>query len=162
MMKSFVLGWTLRKNIIDKTSMAKFLLALRWRCMIRNCIVRYQSLDISYVWFKIKDSRHFQLAIYTRFFMYNPNLESEWTNSFALRRKLRKINLWESRFLIIVFVHHMSHPYNPFKGPYQGGNWAPPRVLACSMLSRYSTTVTTSVVSTAPGRWSRTGPTARK
>ena len=35
--------------------------------MIRNCIFRYQSLDISYSWVKIKDSRHFQLAIYTVF-----------------------------------------------------------------------------------------------
>ena len=35
--------------------------------MIRNCIFRYQSLDISYFWVKIKDSRHFQLAIYTVF-----------------------------------------------------------------------------------------------
>ena len=32
--------------------------------MKRNCIFRYQSLDIAYFWVKIKDSRHFQLAIY--------------------------------------------------------------------------------------------------
>ena len=35
--------------------------------MIRNCIFRYQSLDISYFWVKIKGSGHFQLAIYTVF-----------------------------------------------------------------------------------------------
>ena len=35
--------------------------------MIRNCIFGYQSLDISYFWVKIKDSRHFQLAMYTVF-----------------------------------------------------------------------------------------------
>ena len=40
---------------------------VRWRHTIRNCIFRYQSLEISYFWVKIKDSRHFQLAIYTVF-----------------------------------------------------------------------------------------------
>ena len=35
--------------------------------MIRNCIFRYQSLDISYFWVKINHSRHFQLVIYTVF-----------------------------------------------------------------------------------------------
>ena len=35
--------------------------------MIRNYIFRYQSLGISYFWVKIKDSRHFHLAIYTVF-----------------------------------------------------------------------------------------------
>ena len=32
-----------------------------------SCMFRYQSLDISYCWVKINDSRHFQLAIYTVF-----------------------------------------------------------------------------------------------
>ena len=35
--------------------------------MIRNCMFRYQSLDMSYLLVKIKDSRHFQLATYTVF-----------------------------------------------------------------------------------------------
>ena len=52
---------------------------------------------------KIKDSRHFQLAIYSVF-----HAESEsavrMTNSFTLRRKLRKIDLRESRFLIVRFL----------------------------------------------------------
>ena len=39
----------------------------RWRHTIRNCIFRYQSLQICYFCATIKDSRHFQLAIYTVF-----------------------------------------------------------------------------------------------
>ena len=35
--------------------------------MIRNGIFRCQSLEFSYFWAKIQDSRHFQLAIYTVF-----------------------------------------------------------------------------------------------
>ena len=35
--------------------------------MIRNCIFRYQSLEISYFLIKIQDSRHVQLAIYSVF-----------------------------------------------------------------------------------------------
>ena len=35
--------------------------------MIRNYIFRYQSLEFSYFWVKIKGSGHFQLAIYTVF-----------------------------------------------------------------------------------------------
>ena len=33
--------------------------------MIRNCMFRYQSLDIFYFLVKLKDPRHFQLAMYT-------------------------------------------------------------------------------------------------
>ena len=40
---------------------------VRWRRMTRNCIFRYQSLDMSYLWVKNKDCRHFQLAIWTVF-----------------------------------------------------------------------------------------------
>ena len=39
----------------------------RWRHTIRNCIFWHQSLEISYFWLRIQDSRHFQLAIYTVF-----------------------------------------------------------------------------------------------
>ena len=35
--------------------------------MIRNYICRYQSLNISYCWVKVKDSRCFQLAVYRVF-----------------------------------------------------------------------------------------------
>ena len=82
---------------------------LRWKHMMINNIFRYQGLGIFYVWIKFQDSRPFQLAIYyiythTQFLMRNWNLQSEWTNSFTLKRKLRKINLWESRFLIVKFL----------------------------------------------------------
>ena len=40
---------------------------LRWRRTIRSCLFRYQSLEICYFYFKIKDSRHFQPAMYTVF-----------------------------------------------------------------------------------------------
>ena len=42
--------------------------------------------------------------LYIQFFTRNPNLQSEFTNSFALRRNLRKNNLRESRFLIVRFL----------------------------------------------------------
>ena len=61
----------------------------------------------------MNDSRHFQLAIYiyiyTQFFMQNPNLQSEFSNSFTLRRSLRKINTRESRFLIVKILITCLH-----------------------------------------------------
>ena len=42
--------------------------------------------------------------LYLQFFTQNPNLQSELTNSFTQRRKLRKTNLRESRFLIVKFL----------------------------------------------------------
>ena len=42
--------------------------------------------------------------LYIQFFTRNPNLQSELTNSFTQRRKLRKTNLRESRFLIVKFL----------------------------------------------------------
>ena len=44
---------------------------------IRNGIVRYQSLEISYFWTKVQDSRPFQLATYT---VFHPESESAVRN----------------------------------------------------------------------------------
>ena len=38
---------------------------LRWKHTIRNCTFRSESLEISYFWIEILDSRRVQLAIYT-------------------------------------------------------------------------------------------------
>ena len=43
-------------------------------------------------------------CLYIQFLTRNPNLQSELTNSFTQRRKLRKTNLRESRFLIVRFL----------------------------------------------------------
>ena len=71
--------------------------------MIRNRIFRYQSLGIPYFWVKIKDSRHFQLAIYTVF-----HAESECAARIDQflhpEEKIRKNNLCELRFLIVKFL----------------------------------------------------------
>jgi len=92
--------------------------------MIRNCIFRYQSLDIFYFFDKIKDSRHFQLAVCIVFYAESESAV-RISNSFTLRRKLRKTDLRESRFLIVRFLIIRFHLINSFKGPYQGGCGAP-------------------------------------
>ena len=43
-------------------------------------------------------------TVLNTFFMGNPNLQSELTNSFTQGRKLRNFNLRESRFLIVRFL----------------------------------------------------------
>ena len=85
---------------------------LQWRHMIRNDTFLCESLGEFILLAKFGDSRHVQLAI--QFFTRNPNLQSELTNSFTQRRKLRKTNLRESRFLIVKFLiirlHRIGSP----------------------------------------------------
>ena len=83
---------------------------LRWRRMIRNCIFRYQSLDISYFWVKIKDSRHFQLAIHTVF-----HAESESAvridQIFHPEEKIKKNQPMRGSISYHKNSYHMSPPY---------------------------------------------------
>ena len=46
--------------------------------------------------------------LYIQFFTRNPNLQSEFTNSFTHRRKLRKTNLRESRFLTLTCKYSLT------------------------------------------------------
>ena len=76
---------------------------IRWGHTIRNCIFRSESLDISYFWIKIKDSRHFQLAIYT---VFHEESESEVKKCKKLQPggKNQEKRSRESRFLIVGFL----------------------------------------------------------
>ena len=74
----------------------------KWHCSVRESGIplffgtHFWILDVS-SW------------LYIQLFTRNPNLQSEFTNSFTLRRKLRKTSRRESRFLIVIFLIISPH-----------------------------------------------------
>ena len=79
--------------------------------MIRHCIFRYQSLDISCFGVKIKDSSHFQLATYT---VFHAESESAVRIDQFLHpeEKIKKNQLMRVSISYRKISDYMSPPYN--------------------------------------------------
>ena len=90
---------------------------VRWRHTIRNCIFWHQSLEISYFWLRIQDSRHFQLAIYT---VFHEESESAVRIDQILHpeEKIKKNQPTRVSISYRKISYHTSPPYIPNFSPY--------------------------------------------
>ena len=91
----------------------RYYMILRWRHTIRNCIFWHQSLEISYFWLRIQDSRHFQLAIYT---VFHEESESAVRIDQILHpeEKIKKNQPTRVSISYRKISYHMSPPYVSF------------------------------------------------
>ena len=121
--------------------------------MIRNCIFRYQSLDISYSSVKIKDSRHFQLAIYSVFHaesesaaridqFLHPEEKNKKNQPMRISISYRKISYYMSPPYIFPLYYgavQAQHTANNFLMPHTSADLDSPKVVVTRAATKNKT-----------------------